>query len=66
METAELLAHSLKGTSATIGADKIKYVAENLQHACKGNELQNMDTFLKEVAKELEIVISAIKKTIKT
>ena len=62
METAERLAHTLKGVSANIGAQNLQIAAAELQELCKhAAPKDEIDKQVEQVAAELEIVINALK-----
>lgn len=60
MKTAERLAHTLKGVSATIGATKVQDASEHLQYACRDSDFAKIDVYLAQTEQELVPVLNAI------
>ena len=59
--TAERLAHTLKGVSATIGANTLQEKAEALESAIKGqSDPEQIETLLEKAAKELTKICEAL------
>jgi len=62
LETATRIAHTLKGLSATIGAQELSDAAKNLEMACKGNkDRQEITEKFNKVTELLKDILSALK-----
>lgn len=65
MKTTERLAHTLKGVSASVGAEGVQIAAEKLQYACKDQLSETgVEMQLKKVETELDVVINGLKKVV--
>ena len=61
METATRHAHTLKGVSASIGANELKDIAASLEQACVNHDAtKHIDTFLGEAIEGLDLVLTGI------
>ena len=67
METAERLAHTLKGVSANIGAQNVQVASASLQDLFnKNTPMEEIQTQAGQVGAELDIVINSLKQFIAT
>lgn len=53
-------AHSLKGTSATFGAESLRSLSERIEKSAKAGDLATVEALVPEVPARLEAVISAL------
>ena len=59
-----IIAHSIKGTSLTIGAPEVSEAAKGLEFAAKENRIEYIDEHHSEVKKEYSNLITKIKKAV--
>ena len=59
-ETAQRLAHTIKGVAATIGAHDLNLSAKNLESAIKQDQMENIDQLIDEMAQVMAPVIEGL------
>jgi polar amino acid transport system substrate-binding protein len=60
LKTAERLAHTLRGTSGSLGAISLQKLAEQLEKNLHKEELIDVETILNQIEKEIEVLITNI------
>lgn len=61
LELAKRLAHTLKGVSANLGASGVQEFSKQLEEVIKKNDSPQIEVSLKNLAKELNLVLESIK-----
>jgi CheY-like chemotaxis protein/two-component sensor histidine kinase len=56
-ETAERLAHTIKGVAATIGANELNFSAKNLELAIKQDKIDDIDRLIDELAMVMRPIV---------
>lgn len=60
LATLGIEAHSLKGTSATFGAETLRSTAERIEKAAKSGDRSTVDQFVPNVPAQLESVLTEL------
>ena len=60
LATLGIEAHSLKGTSATFGAETLRSTAERIEKAAKSGDQSTVDQFVPNVPAQLESVLTEL------
>ncbi len=61
-QSAERMAHTLRGVAGNIGAKRVQKIAEKLENACKmDNNVEKVKPLLDECVKELKSVLNSLK-----
>lgn len=66
LATVQSQAHSLKGSSANIGANDLSMLSAELEQKAKNNDAQNIDALLTQIKAESQSVEQALKDYINT
>ncbi len=64
LPTARRLAHTLKGTAATLGAEQLSLAAKNLELACAEGNSAFYETGLEQVALKLALTLAEVKRLV--
>ncbi len=54
IETAERIAHTIKGAAASVGGEVLRELAAEIEHACKHNALDHADDRVAELARRFD------------
>jgi HPt (histidine-containing phosphotransfer) domain-containing protein len=64
LKTSERLAHTLRGISGSLGAVTLQSLAEQLEKSIHKNELNDLESLLNQIEKEVDILFTNINQSL--